>query len=164
MGGALVEILLRKDGAGATGASVFINELFDLGLRQALSRASLADEAEELGKMEAAYLAGPLRSVDVQGLADRARKTERVEITTMTSSKGLEFDTVLILGVDEGQVPFFSSVNNGELMAEERRKLYVSVTRARNRVSIFYSGFVQWSTGRVGRDGPSRFLREMRLV
>ena len=39
------------------------------------------------------------------GLAERTRKAGRVEATTMTSSKGLEFDVVLILGVDEKRVP-----------------------------------------------------------
>lgn len=64
----------------------------------------------------------------------------------MQSSKGLEFDAVIILGADEGQVPFFSSVNNAEKMAEGRRKMYVSITRARRKVEITCSGFVQWES------------------
>jgi DNA helicase-2/ATP-dependent DNA helicase PcrA len=102
-----------------------------MGVSHALKRPALADEAPEVAAMIAAYTTGPLRSASVLHLADRARKTERVEVTTMASSKGLEFDTVIILGADEGQVPFFSSQTDPEQMAEDRRKMYVSITRAR---------------------------------
>jgi DNA helicase-2/ATP-dependent DNA helicase PcrA len=82
----------------------------------------------------------------------------------MASSKGLEFDAVIILGADEGQVPFFSSLNNPEQMAEDRRKMYVSITRARKEVEITCSGFVQWESGKQSQAGPSRFLTELALL
>ncbi len=82
----------------------------------------------------------------------------------MQSSKGLEFDTVIILGADEGQVPFFSSVNKAEKMAEECRKMYVSITRARRKVEITCSGFVQWESGKQSHNGPSQFLTELGLL
>jgi DNA helicase II / ATP-dependent DNA helicase PcrA len=114
--------------------------------------------------MTTAYTAGTFKGATVLQLADRARKTERVEVTTMASSKGLEFDTVIILGADEGQVPFFSSLMDPEQMAEDRRKMYVSITRARNKVEITYSGCVQWESGKQSCNGPSRFLMELGLL
>jgi DNA helicase-2/ATP-dependent DNA helicase PcrA len=80
----------------------------------------------------------------------------------MTSSKGLEFDLVLILGMDEGQVPFYSS-STAAAIDEDRRKFYVSITRARDEVKIFYSGFVVKPWGDISRSGRSRFLAEIGL-
>lgn len=158
------DVLLRYADAAGERAAGFIHDVLDAGVRQALRRPALADEAPEVAAMIAAYTTGALKDAAVAHLADRARKTERVEVTTMASSKGLEFDTVIILGADEGQVPFFSSLNNPEQMAEDRRKMYVSMTRARNRVHITCSGFVEWESGKQSRDGPSRFLSELGLL
>ena len=49
--------------------------------------------------------------------------------------------------------------------AADRRKFYVSLTRARHAVHIFYSGWFQWKPGgRINDDGPRRFLRELGLA
>ena len=71
---------------------------------------------------------------------------------------------VIILGLDQGRIPFFTSLTNPEELAEDRRKFYVSLTRARDEVHIYYSGFVEWSTGTIKRDGPSMFLYEIGLL
>jgi DNA helicase-2/ATP-dependent DNA helicase PcrA len=161
---AFTDLLLRHEHAGQEPAADFILGLLDLGISQALRRPTMADEAPDVNAMTAVYTTGTLRDATVIHLADRARKTERVEVTTMASSKGLEFDTVVILGADEGQIPFFSSVKDAERMAEDRRKMYVSITRARNKVEITCSGFVQWESGKQSRAGPSRFLFELGLI
>jgi len=161
---AFAGMLLRYASEGSQQAGKFIHDCLELGIRQALRRPALADEIAEVTAMAKAFSAGTLKNADVNQLADRARKTERIEVTTMASSKGLEFDTVIILGADEGQVPFFSSLKNPEQMAEDRRKMYVSITRARSRVEITWSGFVQWESGKQSQAGPSRFLSDMRLL
>lgn len=71
---------------------------------------------------------------------------------------------MLIMSVDEKRIPDFRSFNDQALLNEDRRKFYVSVTRARHEVHIFYSGFVEWANGRSDRAGPSRFLSEVRLA
>jgi DNA helicase II / ATP-dependent DNA helicase PcrA len=82
----------------------------------------------------------------------------------MTSSKGLEFDVVLILGMEDNTVPHFGAKNDPEQLQEERRKFYVSLTRARNEVKIYYSGFTLWPSGDRNNCGPSRFLRQIGLI
>lgn len=144
-------------------ARCLLTELLEAGLATALKRAALADDAIEVKNMAQVLASGPLQGLSVRGLAERARKVDRVEITTMTSSKGLEFDVVLLLGIDQKRVPFFASLNNTEDLAEERRKFYVSITRARDEVRIFYSGFVEWKK-KIDRAGPSMFLREIGLL
>jgi DNA helicase II / ATP-dependent DNA helicase PcrA len=82
----------------------------------------------------------------------------------MTSSKGREFDAVLVLGVDEGKIPHYYSRSNAALLQEDRRKFYVSLTRARHECHFFYSGFTETPWGAINRDGPSRFLSEIELI
>jgi DNA helicase-2/ATP-dependent DNA helicase PcrA len=61
------------------------------------------------------------------------------------------------------KIPFFSS--RGAELQEDRRKFYVSLTRAREAVHIFYSGWFQWKPGgRINEDGPSQFLCELGLA
>lgn len=160
---ALVELMMKFASRPDEPARCLLTELLEAGLATALKRAALADDAIEAKNMAQALTSGPLQGLSVRDLAERARKVDRVEITTMTSSKGLEFDVVLLLGIDQNRVPFFSSLNNTEDLAEERRKFYVSITRARDEVRIFYSGFVEWKK-KIDRAGPSMFLREIGLL
>lgn len=80
----------------------------------------------------------------------------------MTASKELEFDIVIMLGVEEGKLPF--AFSKGPDLEEDRRKFYVSLTRAKHSVLILYSGWFLWPSGHVNNDGPSRLLRELGLV
>jgi DNA helicase-2/ATP-dependent DNA helicase PcrA len=161
---ALTGVLINFASRTAEPAVRLFAELESAGLRYAMKQSSRADDAVELRKMRDTLSEGGLSGLSVAGLAEIARKTERVEVTTMTSSKGLEFDTVLILGADQKWVPDFRSIGNVHQLAEDRRKFYVSVTRARHEVRIFYSGFVVWRNGRKDYAGPSMFLREIGLV
>lgn len=159
----LVELLINVVERQDEPADQLVTELKNLGLANALKRAPLADDVIEVANMTRALTTGPLRGLSIHDLAERARKIDRVEVTTMTSSKGLEFDIVHMLGIDQNRVPFFTSLNNPEDMKEDRRKFYVSLTRARNEVHIYYSGYVEWSK-RIDRSGPSMFLKELGLI
>jgi DNA helicase II / ATP-dependent DNA helicase PcrA len=145
-------------------ARLLLKALLDLGLRSALTHPALADEATQMTRMQQALTTGDLQGLTTLGLTERARKADRVEVTTMTSSKGLEFDVVLILGVDEKRVPDFRSEGDPEKLLEDKRKFYVSITRARDEVKIFYSGFVEWASGKRSYAGPSRFLKQIGLA
>jgi len=112
--------------------------------------------------MTRALATGELASASLTDLAERAKNVDRVEVTTTSSAKGLEFDVVLLLGADEGKMPHFSSVADRAKLDEDRRKFYVSLTRARDEVHIFYSGFDD-RYGRIRPNGPSRFLRLLGL-
>jgi Superfamily I DNA and RNA helicases len=83
----------------------------------------------------------------------REKKAESsgVSLLTMHASKGLEFDHVWIIGVEEGVIP---SVRDGSDLEEERRLLYVAITRGKADLTLSYT---------LDR-GPSKFLREARLI
>lgn len=159
----LVRLLVDSRELGDQPATEFIDALDELGLRRALANASRADDAIEMAKLRRSLTSGKLAGLTLGGLAERARALGRVYVTTMTASKGLEFDVILMLGIEEGKIPFFNST--GPALEEDRRKFYVSLTRARHAVHIFYSGWFVWKTsGRVNNDGPSRFLCELGLA
>lgn len=159
----LVRLLIEARERGAQPATEFLAALDELGLKRALAKPSWADDAIEVAKLRRSLQRGKLAGLTLGELAERARALGRVYVTTMTSSKGLEFDVVVMIGIEEGKVPFFSST--GARLEEDRRKFYVSLTRARHAVHILYSGWFVWErSGRINRDGPSRFLRELGLA
>lgn len=69
--------------------------------------------------------------------ADREARGEGVSLMTMHSSKGLEFKVVYILDANEGVTPHHKAVLDADL-EEERRMFYVAMTRAKDRLHIFY--------------------------
>jgi DNA helicase-2/ATP-dependent DNA helicase PcrA len=144
--------------SGAEPASQFLASVLAAGLQAVIDAPGRSDEAAAIADMTRALATGALASASLADLAERARNANRVEVTTTSSGKGLEFDIVLLLGADEGKMPHFSSPGDPEKLDEDRRKFYVSMTRAREQVHIFYSGFDN-RYGRMRRNGPSRFLR-----
>jgi DNA helicase-2/ATP-dependent DNA helicase PcrA len=82
-----------------------------------------------------------------------------VTLATLHSAKGLEWDSVYLVGVTEGLVPI-SYAKTFEQIDEERRLLYVGITRARRRLRMSWSraGSV---AGRLSTRQPSRFLAEL---
>ena len=83
---------------------------------------------------------------------------EAVTLATLHSAKGLEWDTVHLVGLSEGLVPI-TYAKTFEAVDEERRLLYVGITRARKRLHLSWS---QLGQGRSGERSPSRFLEELR--
>lgn len=78
-----------------------------------------------------------------------------VQVCTMHSCKGLEFDNVLLIDVNEGMIPY-SKTDTKEELEEERRLFYVAVTRAKQRL------FISYLNKRYDRTlQPSRFIREL---
>lgn len=61
---------------------------------------------------------------------------ERIFVTTIHKAKGLEFDNVIIFDAVDGRMPNFYSCNNPRLLAEDARKFYVALSRARSRLYI----------------------------
>jgi DNA helicase-2/ATP-dependent DNA helicase PcrA len=81
-----------------------------------------------------------------------------VTLATLHSAKGLEWDSVYLVGLAEGLVPI-SYAKDAAALEEERRLLYVGVTRARRMLALSWSAAPQ--PGRAGQRSPSRFLAEL---
>ena len=81
---------------------------------------------------------------------------------TLHAAKGLEFDTVVIVGAEDGLMPHYRHTA-AETLAEERRLCYVGMTRARERL-VFSVARMRRLWGDVAFRPPSRFLREAGLA
>ncbi len=85
---------------------------------------------------------------------------ERVTLMTVHAAKGLEFNNVFIVGVEEDLFPSAMSNNSLSEIEEERRLLYVAITRARNFCMMSYASS-RYRNGMTCTTSPSRFLRDI---
>ena len=111
-------------------------------------------------------LEGYLENVSLVTDLDRAEdRSGYVMLMTLHSAKGLEFDNVFIPGMEEGIFPSFRSVEEDNRLEEERRLMYVGITRARKRLFLSRAE-ERMMYNQFSHNAPSRFLDEIpgRLV
>ncbi|MEV7981972.1 ATP-dependent DNA helicase UvrD2 [Streptomyces sp. NPDC086519] len=106
-----------------------------------------------------ATLADFVAELDERAGAQHAPTVQGVTLASLHSAKGLEWDVVFLVGVAEGMMPI-TYAKTDEQIEEERRLLYVGVTRARERLHVSWS-LSRTPGGRPGRR-PSRFLDGLR--
>ena len=106
-----------------------------------------------------ADLSSYLQSVTLAGGED-PNATDHVVISTIHSAKGLEFKNVYIVGMEDGLFPSYKSQFNDEVLEEERRLLYVAITRAMRNLNISYAR-ARFLNGEISRTIPSSFLMEL---
>ena len=83
-----------------------------------------------------------------------------VTLMTLHASKGLEFPVVMIAGLEEGLLPFYSSTIESSDVEEERRLFYVGITRAEQKLYITHTS-LRYRFGDVTYPSESRFLHEL---
>lgn len=88
-----------------------------------------------------------------------AAEADRLQLATLHAAKGLEFDHVFLAGVEEGLLPHHNSVTDDNI-EEERRLLYVGITRARKSLTLSYCRTRRRGRSKVDCE-PSRFLQEL---
>ena len=86
--------------------------------------------------------------------------TDKVTLMTVHAAKGLEFDTVFIVGMEEQLFPSMMAYDSVRQMEEERRLLYVAITRAEKRCFLSYAKS-RFRYGKVEYGMPSRFLKDI---
>ncbi len=85
---------------------------------------------------------------------------DRVAFMTLHAAKGLEFEHVFIIGLEEGMLPHERAGNSHEELEEERRLLFVGITRAKTNLNISYARY-RVVRGQMLRTVPSQFLYEL---
>jgi len=123
------------------------------------------NNVQELRSVAAEYADLPLGDflADVALVSDVDNLPEEVDaptLLTLHSAKGLEFPVVFITGLEDGLLPHSRSWEDPESLAEERRLLYVGITRAKNRLYLTYA-FRRARYGAYEPNVPSRFLEEI---
>lgn len=96
-------------------------------------------------------------------LAAQDDSQPHIQLMTMHAAKGLEFDTVIVAGVEEGLLPSSRSMNSSEELEEERRLLYVGITRAREHLILTHAKSRN-TYGQINDQTPSRFVHEVSSV
>jgi DNA helicase II / ATP-dependent DNA helicase PcrA len=120
------------------------------------SLAALAGLADEVHSADPqARLAGFVGELDERAAAQHAPTVHGVTLASLHASKGLEWDIVFVVGCSDGLLPI-TMADTAEAIEEERRLLYVGVTRARDRLVLSYAR--ARTAGAKGTRRPSRFL------
>ena len=101
-----------------------------------------------------------LEEISLVSDVDNLEDEQAPALLTLHSAKGLEFDAVFIVGVNDGLLPHSRSFGDHEAMEEERRLFYVGVTRARERLYLSYT-FRRTLYGSNDLCEPSPFLSDI---
>lgn len=138
-------------------------------LKVIVERTGYIEEIEEDRLQNILELISSAEGVSIKDFADkvslasmtdeRARK-ESVSLMTLHGAKGLEFPAVFIVGVEEGILPYFKAIDNSAEIEEERRLLYVGMTRARN-VLFLTNARRRRLYSKVQEQEASRFLADI---
>ena len=110
-----------------------------------------------------ATLTDYLQQVTLSSDTDEMDDSEYVTLATVHSVKGLEFKCVFVVGLEENIMPVSRSVGNSEDMEEERRLMYVAITRAKDRLYLTRSKS-RYLYGKREASMRSRFLKELASV
>ena len=100
-----------------------------------------------------------LNSVSLSTDTDTINSDDAVTIATIHSTKGLEFENVFIAGLDEKIIPISRAIDNIDELEEERRLMYVAITRAKNRLYLLRA-MSRYMYGKREYMTESRFYKE----
>jgi len=156
------EAFVTQEGFGKDAVALPIDEdagtIAD-GFPTAVARVDVLPDAEtgEIISPLVAFLThAALEAGDNQAQAGQ----DAVQLMTVHAAKGLEFDNVFITGLEEGLFPHENSMNDGDSLEEERRLMYVAITRARKKLHLSFSQ-TRMLHGQTRYNVKSRFLDEL---
>ena len=123
---------------------------------------AFVEERREEGRMDEAFLTDYLQDVALLTDADSegAKDEPRVSLMTVHAAKGLEFASVFIVGLEENIFPSPLAAMSVRELEEERRLLYVAITRAEKHC-ILTNAKNRFRYGKMEFDNPSRFIDEI---
>ena len=122
---------------------------------------SAAQAMEERGITTLGTFLDEVALIQEAGSKDQEGNEENpLVLMSIHAAKGLEFETVMLVGLEENVFPSSRSTIDDYLLEEERRLLYVGITRARERLLITHTQ-QRYTFGRICSQLPSRFLREI---
>jgi len=96
----------------------------------------------------------------VSDVTEHKEDTDVVTLMTVHSAKGLEFENVFLIGMEEGIFPHNNSFDSSEALEEERRLCYVAITRAKKKLWLVSAGH-RLIYGMDNFNKPSRFIMEI---
>ena len=143
------ESFVTQEGFGKDAVGLPIDE-------QAQSLAPDIETGEIMSPLAAFLTHASLEAGDNQAQAGQ----DAIQLMTVHSAKGLEFDAVFISGIEEGLFPHENSLSDADGLEEERRLMYVAITRARQRLYLSFSQ-TRMLHGQTRYNVKSRFIDEL---
>ncbi len=150
-GSGLVEHYRKEKGDQAEARLENLDELIN-----AARQFELESTGEDMSRLDQFLAHAALESGENQG--EDAR--DCVQLMTLHSAKGLEFDLVFLVGMEEGLFPSLQSLQEAGRLEEERRLCYVGITRARKKLYLTHAE-CRRLYGKESYPRPSRFVREI---
>ena len=158
------EAFVTQEGFGKDAVALPVDETgapgtMSIGVPAALAAVDLTPDAEtgEIVSPLAAFLThAALEAGENQAQAGQ----DAIQLMTVHSAKGLEFDCVFITGLEEALFPHENSMSDADGLEEERRLMYVAITRARKRLYLSFSQ-TRLLHGQTRYNVKSRFLDEL---
>ncbi|HPH14614.1 MAG TPA: 3'-5' exonuclease [Burkholderiaceae bacterium] len=144
------ESFVTQEGFGRDAVALPVDEL------ETIAPAPDAETGETLSPLAAFLTHAALESGDNQAKTGQ----DAIQLMTVHSSKGLEFDCVFITGMEEGLFPHENSMSDHDGLEEERRLMYVAITRARKRLYLSHSQ-TRMLHGQTRYNIKSRFFDEL---
>lgn len=128
-----------------------LKQIFEIGQ-------NLKDEIETFKKLIYESAKGRISNFTVASFAGQGGSSEHLNLITLHSAKGLEFTYVIMMGMEEGRIPYFRASDSQK--RESRRLFYVGFTRAKQEVHLTYSGWYQYYEY-INNYGPSQYVLEL---
>jgi DNA helicase-2/ATP-dependent DNA helicase PcrA len=104
-----------------------------------------------------------LGRLTVAAFGGQGGSPQHLNLMTLHAAKGLEFDVVVLVGLEEGKLPDYRSDTPAKVK-EDRRLFYVGLTRARHEAHLLYSGWYETPYGKEVCKGNSRFVEDVRAA
>jgi DNA helicase-2/ATP-dependent DNA helicase PcrA len=138
----------------------WLNEFYEYVLKLVFfDRCRWQDEYCHLKKiLENVAIGKAMETVTLTEFAGQIGHPDFLNLITLHSVKGLEFDEVIMIGLEDGRIPWLN--DSDEKINEKRRLFYVGLTRARKGVHLVYSGFY-YDKQQRRENGKSRFIKEL---
>lgn len=119
------------------------------------------DEWEEMEEVRDKSLSSYLQNIALlTDLDENSEDPDHITLMSVHAAKGLEFQSVFVVGLEENLFPSFMSMGSPEQIDEERRLFYVAITRAKQHLTLSYSNS-RYQFGQMRYNEPSRFLNEI---
>ncbi|MEL6867176.1 MAG: 3'-5' exonuclease, partial [Bacteroidota bacterium] len=156
----LLKLMSKDNSIEGLGRLENLNSLLD-GIKEFVENDELIDDATLPDNKS---LASFLQSIALLTDFDTEDKenTDRVNLMSVHSAKGLEFKSVFVVGMEEKLFPSFMSSDTREGLDEERRLFYVAITRAEQLLTLSFAKS-RYQYGQTRYNEPSRFLEEINM-
>jgi DNA helicase II / ATP-dependent DNA helicase PcrA len=133
-----------------------VNSLLD-GIKEFIEE----DEAEEMENVTDKSLSSYLQSIALlTDMDEQSSDPDFITLMSVHAAKGLEFKSIFVVGIEENLFPSYMAMGTPEQIDEERRLFYVAITRAKEYLTLSYSGS-RYQFGQMRYNEPSRFLSEI---